>query len=128
MRDVRVLDVASGTLGDPVDVRVRGGVIETISPAGSLRAISAPVIQGEGATLLPGLLDMHGHVVTGTAPSVGRRRELTLDRLHGESRCALGDDLAVRGTEETLRKGYPAAGPFNPTLRNHWPRISCAEE
>lgn len=128
MRDDRVLDVASGTLGDPVDVRVRCGAIETIPPSGSLRATSAPVIQGEGATLLPGLIDMHGHVATGTGPFVGRRGELTLDRLHGEGRSALGDDLAVRGTEETLRKGYPAAGPFNPTLRNHWPRISCAEE
>ncbi|MDC1295366.1 hypothetical protein N8077_03400 [Myxococcota bacterium] len=53
MRDDRVLDVASGTLGDPVDVRVRCGAIETIPLSGSLRATSAPVIQGEGATLLP---------------------------------------------------------------------------
>ena len=69
IRDVRVLDVASGTIGEPVDVRVRGGLIETIRPVGSLRATEAPVLEGEGATLLPGLIDMHGHVATGTAPA-----------------------------------------------------------
>ena len=69
--NVRVLDVVEGVLGDPVDVLIVESKVVAIEPVGGLpRDLpeDALRIEGEGATLLPGLIDMHGHVSTGTGP------------------------------------------------------------
>ena len=59
-RDVRVLDTANGTLGTPTDVLVRGNRIAAIGEAARPGA-SATVIEGQGRTLMPGLIDVHWH-------------------------------------------------------------------
>lgn len=61
IRDVRVFDTASATLGAPADVYVNRGRIAAIYPAGSPAQQAATVIEGEGRALLPGLFDMHTH-------------------------------------------------------------------
>jgi imidazolonepropionase-like amidohydrolase len=69
VRDVAVLDVASGANLPGRDVLARGDRIAAIAPAGSIPApVDAEVVDGRGATLLPGLIDSHGHVGTGYAP------------------------------------------------------------
>ncbi|MFK7976104.1 MAG: amidohydrolase family protein [Halioglobus sp.] len=52
------------------DVVVENGKIASVCPAGTC-AVSAQAhsIEGEGATLLPGLIDMHGHISTTTGPT-----------------------------------------------------------
>ena len=69
IQGARVLDVATGESGEPADVRVSGGRIVKITKAGTLDPDGARTIDGLGATLLPGLVDMHGHISTSTAPA-----------------------------------------------------------
>ena len=72
LANVRVLDVVSGVLGEPADVLVMAGQVAAIAPVGGLVGEvpdDALRIEGEGATLLPGLIDMHGHVSTSTLPA-----------------------------------------------------------
>lgn len=60
-RGGRVLDVETGTVGPPVDIRTRDGVIEEIAaslPTGR-DAVEVPL---DGLTVLPGLIDSHVHV------------------------------------------------------------------
>jgi cytosine/adenosine deaminase-related metal-dependent hydrolase len=61
IRDVRVFDSASATLGAPSDVYLQGGRIAAIYGAGSPAQQAATVIEGGGRALLPGLFDMHTH-------------------------------------------------------------------
>jgi imidazolonepropionase-like amidohydrolase len=69
VRDVAVFDVATGAVAPGRDVLARGDRIEAIAPAGSIPApADAEVLDGRGATLLPGLIDAHGHVGVGYAP------------------------------------------------------------
>lgn len=59
-RNVRVLDVEMGTLGQPTDVLVESGRIARIGP-GTAPAGST-IIAGGGRTLMPGLIDAHVHM------------------------------------------------------------------
>jgi imidazolonepropionase-like amidohydrolase len=72
---VGVLDVASGAIAPDRDVLISGGRIHGIGPSGTLKAAEgATVIEGAGATLLPGLVDMHGHLGNPPEPSWTSRR------------------------------------------------------
>ncbi|PZU46706.1 MAG: hydrolase [Sphingomonas sp.] len=59
-RNVRVFDGQSPTLSAPTDVLVRGNQIAAIGP--KLSAPGVPVIEGQGRTLMPGLIDVHVHL------------------------------------------------------------------
>lgn len=64
-----VLDTESGELTANLDVLVRGDRIAAIGDAGSIEVpAGAATIDARGATLLPGLVDSHGHVANGSAP------------------------------------------------------------
>lgn len=70
IRHVGVLDVAAGRRIADRDVLVRGDRIAAIGLGGDLPAPPGAVeIDGGGATLLPGLIDAHGHVAIDSAPS-----------------------------------------------------------
>lgn len=60
-RDVRVFDGVGPALSAPTRVLVRGNRIEAIGPA--LEAGDARVVEGQGRTLMPGLIDVHVHMV-----------------------------------------------------------------
>jgi len=63
IHNTAVLDVASGARVEGQDVVVEAGRITTVGPTGRIPAPSdAQRIPGEGTTLLPGLIDMHGHI------------------------------------------------------------------
>ncbi len=69
VRDVAVLDVATGVVERGRDVLLRGDRIAAIAPTGSMPApVDAETVDGRGATLLPGLIDSHGHIGTPYAP------------------------------------------------------------
>ena len=64
-----VFDVVRGVTLAGLDVLVRGDAIAAIGPAGTVTIPEgARRIDGRGATLLPGLIDSHGHVGNGSAP------------------------------------------------------------
>ena len=62
IRNVRVFDSETATLGAPSDVFVLRGRVTSIIPAGTSTAVADNEIDGGGRVLLPGLFDMHGHI------------------------------------------------------------------
>jgi imidazolonepropionase-like amidohydrolase len=69
LRDVAVLDVASGERTPGQDVLVEDGRIAAIAQTGALPLPDgALVLEGAGDTLLPGLVDAHAHVMSDPAP------------------------------------------------------------
>lgn len=64
-QNVRVFDGKSKTLSGPRNVLVRGNRIERISqgPVPTDRSATTVIIDGGGRTLMPGLIDMHWHML-----------------------------------------------------------------
>lgn len=70
IQNVSVLDVKSLSRIPEQDVLVKAGKIVSITAAGSAQTNGQErVVDGQGATLLPGLIDMHGHISNSTGPS-----------------------------------------------------------
>jgi imidazolonepropionase-like amidohydrolase len=59
--DVAVLDVETGQRSEHQDVVVASGRVVEVKPTGAELPAGAEVVDGRGATLLPGLIDMHVH-------------------------------------------------------------------
>jgi len=60
-RDVSLLD-GTGRAPFPAEVLIEGNRIRTVAPAGAgLAAADADVVDGAGATLMPGLVEAHAH-------------------------------------------------------------------
>jgi len=68
-QNVRIYDGKSASLSGPSHVLVRGQVIERISATPIAPPPSAAVIDGQGRTLMPGLIDNHWHTML-AAPSM----------------------------------------------------------
>lgn len=68
-RNVRVYDGKNARLSAPSQVLVRGEVIERISATSMEAPAGATVIDGQGRTLMPGLIDNHWHTML-AAPSM----------------------------------------------------------
>lgn len=64
LADARILDLASGTLGEPCDIVVEAGRIARIVPVAARiqPPPGAETIDCAGRTVLPGLIDLHVHV------------------------------------------------------------------
>ena len=60
VRGARLVEPDGGS-SSPVDVTVRAGRVESISPAGSAASGSADVLDAGGRLLLPGFVDAHVH-------------------------------------------------------------------
>jgi imidazolonepropionase-like amidohydrolase len=64
-----LIDGAGGEPVNDVEIAVRDGVIEEITPSGVReRASDARVYHLPGKTVLPGLIDVHTHLMFGTGP------------------------------------------------------------
>ena len=69
LRDVAVLDVEAGTPAPHRDVLVVGDRIARVAATGEITVPPGTlVIPAAGATVLPGLVDMHGHTGNSSAP------------------------------------------------------------
>lgn len=68
--NVRVFDGTSSELSGPMNVLVRDNVIERITPdpIQTDRSATTTLIDGDGRTLMPGLIDAHAHIVLATIP------------------------------------------------------------
>ncbi|NKI35595.1 amidohydrolase family protein [Wenzhouxiangella sp. XN79A] len=66
--NVRIFDGVDDRLSPPSNVLVRGNIIERIStdPIAVDRSARARIIQGDGRTLMPGLIDAHWHAMLAT--------------------------------------------------------------
>ncbi len=113
VRDVAVLDVESGAVAPGRDVLVRGDRIAAIAASGSLPApADAAILDGRGATLLPGLVDSHGHVGAGYGPLWRNALPDTAHNLEAYLYCGVttvldpadGDDAAF-ARRDALRRG-----------------------
>jgi imidazolonepropionase-like amidohydrolase len=65
--NVRVFDGTGSTLSGPCNVLVQGDTIARIDTQ-PIPADSATVIDGQGRTLMPGLIDAHTHLMFSTVP------------------------------------------------------------
>src|SRR5690242_18139778 len=68
--NVRIFDGKSGELSGPSNVLVRGNKIEKIStaPIPTDRRADTTLINGNGNTLMPGLIDAHWHTMLAATP------------------------------------------------------------
>jgi imidazolonepropionase-like amidohydrolase len=129
IRNVAVLDVDSGDLAADRDVLVVGDRIATVTAAGEHPAPEgAATIDGSGATLLPGLIDMHGHIGNAPEPSwLGTfpdpERNLRSYLYSGVTTVLDPADLANQAFE---RREKVAAGELlGPTIYTAGPRITA---
>jgi imidazolonepropionase-like amidohydrolase len=67
--DTAVLDVASGTVAAGRDVLIAGDRITAVVPTGSASPPGAVRVDGRGATVVPGLIDLHAHIGANPRPS-----------------------------------------------------------
>lgn len=66
IRNARLFDAATATARERMSVVVQDGRITAVGPAASVRVpAGAEVVDATGATLLPGLWDMHVHIGAG---------------------------------------------------------------
>ena len=109
-RGVNVFDGKTNKLSINQDVLVVGNMIEAISASGIDAPAGALVVQGKGKTLMPGLIDVHVHMVFGA---------LTMQELADPG---LNIDIAMKkaaaGAEKMLMRGFTAVrdagGPIFP--------------
>ncbi len=69
IQDVAVFDSESLQMLPHKDVAIRDGLIISVAATGKVSGDDMHVISGVGATLVPGLIDMHGHLTISTGPS-----------------------------------------------------------
>jgi imidazolonepropionase-like amidohydrolase len=91
--NARIVDGTAAERGDPLSVLVDGGTIREV--ATSISARSADVIDLNGRTLMPGLIDAHVHVVAGVA-DLGRNAALP-DSLVAVRALVIMREMLMRG-------------------------------
>lgn len=105
VKAARILDVKTGKYLEGQAVLVRGDGIEQIAPASELQKLSGtPVIDLGSATLLPGLIDCHTHLLQnyqGKYDGDDANMVLTVATMSPASRALLG----VRMGNEDLEAG-----------------------
>ena len=71
-QNVRIFDGVHGELSAPSNVLVRGNKIEKVStsPIPTDRSATTQIIEGNGRTLMPGLIDAHYHIMFESVPKI----------------------------------------------------------
>src|SRR5215470_12053039 len=109
-QNVRIFDGKSGTLSGSRNVLVRGNQVERIStdPIPIDRTATATVIEGDGRTLMPGLIDMHWHTML-VRPTVAQLLTADIGYLNLVAGAEATDTL-MRGFTTVRDVGGPAFG------------------
>jgi imidazolonepropionase-like amidohydrolase len=105
-RNVRVLDVVGGRLGSVTSVLVRGNVIAAIGPDAS-GGPGAVVIDGQGRTLMPGLIDMHYHITFGSLSFDALNSPQTTPEQAAAAAAASAGQTVLRGFTTVRDVGGP---------------------
>jgi len=104
-------DVTIGFTGRRADVRVEGRRLVAVAPVG-LPADGAEVIDGDGGTLLPGLVDAHAHLLQWA--SARRRVSLASARSAAEAADLIAAAPASPGVLSQGANFFPALWPDTP--------------
>lgn len=111
IENVRILDHKTAALTAPMNVLVSGETIEKISPSAiSVKGSDVTKINGNGKTLMPGLIDVHVHMVFGA---------LSMEQMMSPTATpeSLMQNVAV-GANNMLMRGFTsvrdAGGPIFP--------------
>jgi imidazolonepropionase-like amidohydrolase len=91
--NVNVWDGTSDTVAQGVDVLVEGNKIKNV--AKGIKASGATVIDGQGGTVTPGLIDMHQHLILNGGTAAGNNWDAYVQGAH-----------ASRAAEYLLRSGF----------------------
>lgn len=110
IKGVRVFDGTSAKLSQPVNVLIEGNIIKQIRSDNIQTKQDALLINGNGRTLIPGLIDVHVHLVFGS---------MTMEDL---LRPDLSEEFIIRkaseNAEQMLLRGFTAirdvGGPIFP--------------
>lgn len=108
--NVRVFDGKSDQLSAPMHVLVRGNTIAQISsaPIPVDRSAATLVINGEGRTLMPGLIDAHVHLMFATVPQItALTSDLGFISIAG---AKAAEDMLLRGFTSVRDLGGPVFG------------------
>ncbi len=110
--DVRVFDGVGPALSPPVNVLVRGRLIEKISaaPIPTDRRADTVIIAGGGRTLMPGLIDAHVHIFVSTCSQHDMLKpETTYEDLEAKA-LAEAEEMLLRGFTSVRDVGGPIFG------------------
>jgi hypothetical protein len=132
IRDVRVFDGVSERAIERASVVVEGARIREVVVGAMTPPRDARVLDGRGRTLLPGLVDMHSHAVSGLGARVCLANGVTSVRFAGNDPDAV---LGLREAVETGRRLGPRVFSLGPLLDGispdypamSWPLYSAAE-
>lgn len=96
--NVRIFDGKASALSEPMNVLVQGNRIVRVSadPLPVNRRADTVIVQGDGRTLMPGLIDAHTHIMFATIPQAA---VLTSD-------IGFVNVAAVRAAEDMLLRGF----------------------
>src|SRR3954471_10611307 len=115
--NARIVDGTAAERGDPVNVLVDGGTIREV--ATSISSIDAEVIDLNGRTLMPGLIDAHVHVVAGVA-DLGRNAALP-DSLVTVRSLVIMREMLMRGFTTVRDVGGADFGLKTAVGEGHFP-------
>ena len=105
--DVRVFDGTSETLSPPTRVLVRGNKIAAIGPSVEAEQAEATVIDGDGRTLMPGLIDVHVHMMFNSlSPAQMLAPDMSVERI-GQLSAQQAQAMLLRGFTSVRDLGGP---------------------
>lgn len=105
-RNVRVLDVVNGRLGEPTSVLVRGNTIAAIGAVPNPPA-GVRTIDGKSRTLMPGLIDVHVHLTFGALLLTDLYNPNTTPEQLGAASGKSARDMLLRGFTSVRDMGGP---------------------
>jgi imidazolonepropionase-like amidohydrolase len=97
LRNARVIDVVAGRAGEPMALVLQAGRITAIQAVAAATPAGAEVVEIEGAFVLPGLIDLHTHLVLHAYDEASWNV-----RLFPERHEVLGSVPAPAGTSNTV--------------------------
>lgn len=105
--NVRVFDGTSKVLSSPTNVLVRNGKIEQISASEVVGIDELVRIQGEGKTLMPGLIDVHVHLTFGALTMREMMSPMFSEGMMMEKVAVNSEKMLMRGFTSVRDAGGP---------------------
>lgn len=106
--NVRIFDGKGGALSAPSSVLVEGNLITKISQGGIKVEGEVQRIDGQGKTLMPGLIDAHTHLMFATLPQIAVLTNDVTFTTVAATRAA--NDMLMRGFTSARDLGGPVFG------------------
>ncbi len=107
IENVRIFNGAASSLTNPLNVWIRGNRIQTITPGSLSVPDDTSVISGNGATLMPGLIDVHVHLVFGSLTMKEMMSPLFSQRVVMEKAPLETEKMLMRGFTSVRDVGGP---------------------